>query len=386
MSTILRFFAMLVAGILLLAGCSATTADDTTTDDIPSPDAVVIIAGAHANMPAAHVPVELAPSLEAAVRRGAPITVITNDGTPAVSFSTSGYSISTANPDATSNDIDSVTSDVIAAVNDVEADADGNDLGAALAVARDQVTTSQAANAAIIVIDSGLADRGFPLLTTPGILADGTAMEVVEVAQRNNYLPTMPPGTSVIFVGLGYGAAPQPDLTPVQRQAVKDVWRAFVEAAGATVVLIDKPRTGSGPETTFTTDIVTPSSYESLSFSTTSGGAVQATVGADVLFATGSPRLSDEAQTALTELRDFLASTPGSILITGHTDATGIDAENLVLSHARADETKAWLADHGIDAARMTTEGRGSADPIVPDATTPEQLQQNRRVVVSITP
>ncbi len=386
MSAVLRFFAMLVAGILLLAGCSASTVDDTSMNGIPSPDAVVIIAGAHANMPAAHVPVELAPTLEAAVGRGAPITVITNDGTPAVSFSTSGYSISTANPDATRNDIDSVTSDVIAAVDNVEADADGNDLGAALAVARDQVTTTQTAAAAIIVIDSGLADLGFPLLTTPGILADNTATEVVEVARRNNYLPTMPPGTSVIFVGLGYGAAPQPDLTPVQRQAVKDVWRAFVEAAGAIVVLIDKPRTGAGPETTFTTGIVTPSSYESLSFSTTSDGAVQATVGADVLFATGSSTLGDEAQPALIELRDFLTSTPGSILITGHTDATGTDAENVMLSRARADETKAWLVAHGIDAARMTTEGLGSANPVVPDAKTPEQLQQNRRVVVRITP
>lgn len=386
MNALLRPLAMIVAGTLLLTGCSSNAGDGTGGGSDAAPDGVVIIAGVHANMPAAQVPVELAPLLEAAVRREAPITVIANDGTPAVSFHISGYTITTANPEATSNDIDGVTTAVLGAVMNAEADSDGNDLGAALAVARDQVAADQAVAASIMVIDSGLSDRGYPLMTTPGILTAGTGKTVVEFAQKNSYLPTMPKGTSVTLVGFGYGAAPQPDLTPVQRDAVKDVWRAFLEAAGATVMLIDKPRTGAGPETTFTTGIVAPSSYEALSFTMTSNGAVQATVEADVLFATGSARLSDEARAALIELRDFLTSTPGLILITGYTDATGIDAENLVLSRARADETKTWLAANGIDAARMTTEGRGSADPVVPDATTPDQLQQNRRVVVTVAP
>ena len=386
MNALLRLLAMIAGGTLLLTGCSSNAGDGTGGGSDAAPDGVVIIAGVHANMPAAQVPVELAPLLEAAVRREAPITVIANDGTPAVSFHISGYTITTANPEATSNDIDGVTTAVLAAVKNAEADSDGNDLGAALAVARDQVAADQAVAASIMVIDSGLSDRGYPLMTAPGILTAGTGKTVVEFAQKNSYLPTMPKGTSVTLVGLGYGAAPQPDLTPVQRDAVKDVWRAFLEAAGGTVMLIDKPRTGAGPETTFTTGIVAPSSYEALSFTMTSNGAVQATVEADVLFATGSARLSDEARAALIELRDFLTSTPGSILITGYTDATGIDAENLVLSRARADETKTWLAANGIDAARMTTEGRGSADPVVPNATTPDQLQQNRRVVVTVAP
>lgn len=386
MNALLRLLSLIVAGVLLLTGCSSDASESGYADAVAAPDAVVIIAGAHANMPAAQVPVELAPLLEEAVQQEAPISVIANDGTPAVSFQISGYTISTANPEATSNDVDGVTSAVVGAVKNVEADADGNDLGAALAVARDQVAADRAVAASIIVIDSGLSDLGYPLMTTPGILTAGTAEAVVDVAQRNGYLPMMPQGTSVTLVGLGYGAARQPDLTPAQRDAVREVWRAFVEAAGATVVLIDKPRTGAGPETTYTTGIVTPDSYESLSFTTTSEGAVRATVGADVLFAIGSSKLSGEAQASLGELREFLTVTPGSIVITGHTDATGTDADNIVLSRARADETKAWLAAHGIDATRMTTEGRGSADPVVPDATTPEQLQQNRRVVVTVSP
>lgn len=380
-----RSLALLLAGVLLLTGCTDKVATQASVDG-STPDAVVIIAGAHANMPAAQFPVELATVLEAAVGAQAPVTVIANDGTPSVSFQLSGYTVSTTNPEAMRNDIDGVTNQVITAVKSVDADADGNDLGAALAVARDQLTADQAVTPMIIVIDSGLSDRGYPLMTTPGILGTDTSERVVEVAQENGYLPMMPTNTTVTFVGLGYVAAPQPDITPAQRKSVKNVWRAFVEASGATAVLIDKPRTGDGPETSFTTGIVATDSYETVSFTTTDDGVVQATVGADVLFESKSSELSPQAQESLEELRDFLVKTPGSILITGHTDATGTDEVNIPLGAARAEATMEWLADHGVDPSRMTAEGRGSSEPVVPYATTPEQLQQNRRVVVTVTP
>ncbi len=377
--------AAVVVSVLLLAGCAGAEAADGGGTDA-SADAVIFIAGAHANMPAAQVPVEIAPLLEAAVRDEAPITVIANDGTPAVSFQVSGYTVSTVNPEATRNDVEDVVAAVIDAITHVSADSDGNDLGAALAVARDQAVADGAIAASIIVIDSGLTDRGYPMLTTPGILDSDTSAVVVEVAQQNDYLPMMPPGTTVTLIGLGYGAPPQPDLTPTQRDRVKAIWRAFLEASDGLVVMIDKPRTGPGPETTFSTGIVTPGSYEDLSFQAREDGSVQATLGADVLFAFGSAQLGTDAQSALVELRDFLAATPGSILITGHTDATGDAAANFVLSLARAESTKTWLAANGIDASRMTTEGRGSADPVVPNASTPEELQQNRRVTATVTP
>lgn len=378
--------ACILAAILVLSGCSSAEDDNCGCTAEDPTDAVIFVAGAHANMPAAQVPVELAPVLEAAVRNEAPITVVANDGTPAVAFQVSGYTISTINPEATRNDVDRVVAAVIDAIADVTADSDGNDLGAALAVARDQAVADGAVAASIIVIDSGLSDRGYPMLTTPGILAPGTSKVVVEVAEQNGYLPMMPEGTTVTLVAFGYGSAPQPDLTPPQRDGVKAIWRAFIEAANAEVVMIDKPRTGPGPETSFSTGIVAPGSYEDLSFSTTTDGAVQATLGADVLFATRSATLGESALPALNQLRDFLASTTGEILITGHTDATGSDAENDVLSLARAEATKAWLARNGIDASRMTTEGRGSADPAVADATTAEEMQMNRRVVATVTP
>lgn len=67
------------------------------------------------------------------------------------------------------------------------------------------------------------------------------------------------------------------------------------------------------------------------------------------------------------------------LLIVGHTDNTGSRDFNMELSQKRADAVKAWLVNKGIDAARLTTTGKGPDEPIVPN-TTPENLQKNRRV------
>ena len=68
--------------------------------------------------------------------------------------------------------------------------------------------------------------------------------------------------------------------------------------------------------------------------------------------------------------------------VIGYSDNSGTDAANQKLSAQRADAVKSYLVTrHGIDPARITTEGRGSADP-VGDNSTPEGRRQNRRAVV----
>jgi OOP family OmpA-OmpF porin len=68
--------------------------------------------------------------------------------------------------------------------------------------------------------------------------------------------------------------------------------------------------------------------------------------------------------------------------VIGYTDSTGSDAANQRMSEQRAQAVKDYLVQrHGIDARRITTEGRGPADPVASNDTAAGR-QQNRRAVV----
>ena len=65
--------------------------------------------------------------------------------------------------------------------------------------------------------------------------------------------------------------------------------------------------------------------------------------------------------------------------INGYTDNVGPDDVNRSLSERRATNAKTLLSTDGIEQSRMSTNGRGSANPIMDNATD-EGRQANRRV------
>ena len=73
------------------------------------------------------------------------------------------------------------------------------------------------------------------------------------------------------------------------------------------------------------------------------------------------------------------------VKIEGHTDSSGYIRDNFVLSEKRAESVRTYLVWKGVDAAILTTEGLGSTEPIVSNAT-PEGRRQNRRIEFSVTP
>jgi OmpA-OmpF porin, OOP family len=102
-----------------------------------------------------------------------------------------------------------------------------------------------------------------------------------------------------------------------------------------------------------------------------------------ILFVTGKADLQPESRPVLKEIAGTLKQHADlKILIEGHTDNVGTPASNLALSNARAAAVKAALvAEHGADAARITTKGLGDTKPAAPN-TTATGRAQNRRVEV----
>jgi len=71
--------------------------------------------------------------------------------------------------------------------------------------------------------------------------------------------------------------------------------------------------------------------------------------------------------------------------IEGHTDNTGSERSNRVLSQRRADSVRQELITRfGIDPSRLTAKGYGASQPIA-DNNALEGREKNRRVVATIT-
>lgn len=88
---------------------------------------------------------------------------------------------------------------------------------------------------------------------------------------------------------------------------------------------------------------------------------------------------TDELNTFLKNAKYYMSKVPAAKLaITGHTDSDGRPERNQVLSEKRANSTRAWLGQNGLDVSRISTSGKGEREPIG-DNNTAAGKELNRR-------
>ena len=103
-----------------------------------------------------------------------------------------------------------------------------------------------------------------------------------------------------------------------------------------------------------------------------------------VNFESGSARLTADSQGELNELVQTMNKYPSLVIeVAGHTDNSGSVAFNTRLSGQRAAAVVDYLAEKGIDAARLQAKGYGPDQPIADNATA-EGRAKNRRVELHI--
>ena len=100
----------------------------------------------------------------------------------------------------------------------------------------------------------------------------------------------------------------------------------------------------------------------------------------NVQFDTGKANIKPKYHDDIKEIADFMSRYPStSALIEGHTDNVGKEVVNVRLSHRRAANIKAYLAEKfGIDGSRMKVIGYDYQKPIASNKTA-EGRQKNRR-------
>ena len=112
-------------------------------------------------------------------------------------------------------------------------------------------------------------------------------------------------------------------------------------------------------------------------------GTITGRIDSDGLYDVDAVELREEAGPVLLVAASVLTRDPRLVMtIVGHTDATGPDDYNLELSQRRADGAKATLVSLGIEADRLTAEGRGEEEPIA-DNDTSAGRAANRRAEFS---
>jgi len=111
----------------------------------------------------------------------------------------------------------------------------------------------------------------------------------------------------------------------------------------------------------------------------------KSTVLRNVFFDVDQYILKPESMAELEILYNFLIQHPEiSVEIGGHTDSTGSEEHNRILSDNRAKAVYLFLIEKGIDSSRLSGNGYGSLVPVAPNDT-PEGRTLNRRTEFKIT-
>ena len=103
-----------------------------------------------------------------------------------------------------------------------------------------------------------------------------------------------------------------------------------------------------------------------------------------VTFEVNSARLTADSLTILDGIAADLKKYPRlQIELQGHTDSSGSDKHNLMLSQQRANAVQAQLVEQGVSASQLVARGYGEAQPIEDNATVAGRAR-NRRVVMLV--
>lgn len=105
-----------------------------------------------------------------------------------------------------------------------------------------------------------------------------------------------------------------------------------------------------------------------------------------VTFGFDSSELTPNARTALNDVATVLTQYPETrVNIAGHTDSTGAADYNQQLSERRASAVGNYLAQSGVQGARLSTMGYGENQPVASNDSEAGR-SQNRRVEITLTP
>jgi OmpA-OmpF porin, OOP family len=365
----MRYRRLAVLAVIMTTGCSSITGltkvHAVAVDACPHPEGVVLIIGAHLNVPAPSLSPAQDPRIAclvtAAIKNNKPVMIVVADGQPTlirVKLTNGTGSLAQQDSPWVTKDVQRVD----AAVTAARPNSAGIDDLAALAVAADAARAAGVPDSRLVLLDSGLDDRGALDFTVPGVLA-ALPSEVVDQLRKDSELPPLQ-GFTVILAGLGYTSPPQALPSVKWRDNITAIWAAVTAAAGAQVQVIPVPMQGPSIRTS---EPVTPIRVPTEKPVTPVGGRTFVLNGLSAArFMPNSTAFADPAaaEQALARFARWLAADPvRHAWLVGTTADVGPMAGQVKLSIQRADRVRAALIALGASAAQISVKGVGSNFP-----------------------
>jgi len=354
------------AGLFLLTSCSSlsglSATATTTALRCENPQAVMLVVGAHLDAPEPSLGPSVMCQLTAAVRDGKPVRIVVASGQPQLIdprlANVTGGTLAQQDSPRVQHDVQRVA----AAVAATRPEAPGVDDLAALAVAADEARSVGAAQADLVLIDSGLDDRGALDFTVPGLVA-ATPAEVAAQLKAAGNLPDLR-GFTVVLVGIGYTAAPQPPLSDKWRTNVTSIWVSVLQAAAARVEVIPQPGQGPSVSTDEPVRLIPVPATQQVKPGTRT--TIVFTGASPVRFQPNTTAFVDPAgaSRALTPIASWLAADRSRhAWLEGTTADVGPLSGQRSLSVLRAGHVRDVLVSLGAAATQITVKGVGSDFP-----------------------
>jgi OOP family OmpA-OmpF porin len=355
--------AAVTATAVLLAGCSPLTEVVTMQGhSVPvcgHPDGVVLIVGAHRDAPApSALDPEVACLVGAAIEHGKPVILVDATGQPDVVtprlLRVTGGTLAQQDSPRVAADVQRVND----AIAGLRPESPGVDDLAALALAADAAQAAGLPHAVLVLLDSGLDDRGALSFTVPGLLAAEPSEVAGQIRATGNELHLR--GFTVELVGIGFTAPPQAPLDAKWRSNLTAIWQAVVTSAGAAAVVIPQPAEGTSVRTGEPVKLITVPADQ----------PVRPAPGAHIVFTGESPVRFEPNTTvfvdpaaavrALRPIAQWLvAHRSRHALLVGTTADVGPMSGQVALSWQRASRVRAVLMALGALRSQITLDGVG---------------------------
>jgi OOP family OmpA-OmpF porin len=352
----------------VLTGCGTNNNDSNATGSSSLPPCLApgqptaIAVGARSNSPNPEYPPSALATLTSAANAHRMLSIIRLDGNPKILFSQS-FTAQGANAvqqrltyDHYVSTVNSILYSTSAQVPDIKAQSPQANVLEALTIAALEVP----AGGNVIIIDSGLQTTE-PLNFGDGLL-DDDPQTIAGYLGKNGELPNLA-GRHVDFVGLGWTAAPQPDLGTKYQNALVQIWESIAKAAHASCVWVDPtPNTSDSVAGTPAVAIVTPPPQPSVPAACS---VINLNDSNNVGFVVDTATFLHPAAAHATiqQLANIMLHTGESVLLTGSTSSEGSESFNEALSSQRAHAVASVLEQLGVPASSITTVGDGSHLP-----------------------